>query len=37
MKIIICLVIGCILLFDFCIFKAASNASRMEEELNKKN
>ena len=31
MKIIICLVIGFILLFDYCIFKVASNASRIEE------
>lgn len=31
MKLIIGLVIGLVLLFDYCVFKVASNASRMEE------
>lgn len=33
MKIIIGIIIGFILLFDYCVFKVASNASRLEENM----
>lgn len=32
MKIIFGLIIGFVLIFDYCIFKVAGNASRVEEE-----
>ena len=37
MKIILAVVVGLILIFNYCIFKIASNISRLEEKLEKEN
>ena len=32
MKIVICLIVGFVLLFDYCVFKVSSKASEIEKD-----